>query len=237
MKRFALAILIAVAATASFAQSKPKAVLINGFKLSEAGWCKNVNTQMNQMGQYLSKKGYAVHSFAPPVRDYPAIGEAMNGASIVVYWGHGVIQGSGTFAPQNANVGGFSIDGRHITSDGLRREVRLAQNAIVILPNSCYAAGNSSDDNGKVSRNVLEQRMTNYAEPFTEMGAQAIASCVQAQSFLATWLDTGNVETAYSKSKWSNTVVKKKVGRYEFWYGERNGKCGLSTTSALFWRK
>ncbi len=237
MKKLILFLVALLAAAGAFAQSKPKAVLINGFKLSEAGWCRNVNTQMADMRSYLSSKGYVVYSFAPPVRDFPAIREAMNGASVVVYWGHGVIMGSGVFAPENAKVGGLSIDGRHITPDGLRNEVRLASNSIVILPNSCYAAGNSSDDSGKVRRDILEQRMVNYAAPFSDIGAQAIASCVRAKEFLAAYFDTQSYETAYAKSSWSKKVVRKKVAQYEFWYGEKIDKRGLSTTSAFFWRK
>lgn len=222
--------------TAAQSQTIHRAVLIDGFKSGECS-DQGGDKAMAALGAMLKNKGYAVFQFAAPIQSFPAIRDALNGAEIVVYWGHGVIRNSRScFAPESADVGGFSIDGRDISPDDLRREVRLAPNAIVLLPCSCYAAGNASMDAGKVRREVLEARMRNYALPFTQIGARGVGACLDARGFLAAILAGKAFNEAYESTAWRGKTVTQLVGAYEFRYRESNGKEGLSTNSALFWK-
>lgn len=231
----ALSTLFAVA-TAS-AQTAHRAVLIDGFQSGERSDVR-ARGQMASIGAMLKGQGYAVASFAAPLQSFDAMRGALNGADVVVYWGHGIIRNSrtGTYNPQSADVGGIYVDGHDLSPDGLRHDVRLAKNAIVLLANCCYAAGTASGDEGQVKREVLEARMRNYAQPFLEIGARGVAACLDPKTFLTGVLAGRPVGKVYETSAYAGHTVSPRLDGYEFHYRESNAAEGLVTTSALIWK-
>lgn len=235
MKRFFAWLGLAMLAQASFCANS-KAVLIDGFTLAEKHG-KPGNKELSELAELLGKQGYSVYCYSAPVKDFESIRDALNGAKIVVYWGHGVIHGPNCFAPESSDVGGFSIDGRFISPNGLRREIRLVGKAIVILPCACYAAGNSSVDEGKVSRPILERRMLTYAQEFFDIGAELYLACADTKSFLQAWINGKSYEEAYAKAAYGEKTVQQVENGYNFWYRQSVGKEGLTTSSAMIWKR
>lgn len=119
-----------------------------------------------------------------PNATWPKVRDALQGASVVVYLGHG----NGFPSPYRSERWPFSENGFGVNVTGdrnnedhqyfgeyyLRREVRLAPNALVILSHLCYASGNSEPGMPEDGRDVAVQRVDNYAAGFIAAGAAAV---------------------------------------------------------------
>jgi flagellar hook assembly protein FlgD len=122
-----------------------------------------------------------------PKATWAAVKSAVNGASIVVYIGHG----NGWPSP-------YAIDAAYSTKDGFGlnydvngdgklndNEMKYygepsiatltpAPNAVVMLFHLCYAAGNSEPGNAAPTPSIARQRADNYASAFLKAGARAV---------------------------------------------------------------
>ncbi|MEO8469407.1 MAG: cell wall-binding repeat-containing protein [Chloroflexota bacterium] len=119
-----------------------------------------------------------------PNATWAAAKAAIQGASVVVYLGHG----NGWPSP-------YTYDSKYTTKDGfglnatagngdsnvkyygepfLASEIHLAPNAVVLLNHLCYASGNSEPGNADPTLSVAMQRADNYAQGFLKAGARAI---------------------------------------------------------------
>jgi len=119
-----------------------------------------------------------------PNATWAAAKAALQGASVVVYLGHG----NGWPSP-------YTYDSKYTTKDGfglnatagngdsnvkyygepfLASEIHLAPNAVVLLNRLCYASGNSEPGNADPTLSVAMQRADNYAQGFLKAGARAI---------------------------------------------------------------
>src|SRR5262245_32088414 len=107
---------------------------------------------------------------------------ALQGASIVVYLGHG----NGWPSPYrdqltpstqngfglNPNVG--NENHQYFGEDRIGKEIKLAKNAVVIFSHLCYASGNSEPGLPEGTLEVGQQRVDNYAAGFIRAGAAAV---------------------------------------------------------------
>lgn len=117
-----------------------------------------------------------------PNATWAAVSQAMQGASVVVYLGHG----SGTPTPTSTTLDpthqdGFGLNATANAGDSnalyygesyIRNYIHLAPHAIVIFNHACYAAGNSAGSVDTLS--VAEKRIDNYASGFLAAGADAV---------------------------------------------------------------
>jgi hypothetical protein len=118
-----------------------------------------------------------------PDATWTAVRSALEGASIVVYLGHG----NGWPSPYrevltpetqngfglNPNVG--AADAHQYFGEGrIASEVKLAKNAVVIFSHLCYASGNSEPGLPEGALEVGQQRVDNYAAGFVRAGASAV---------------------------------------------------------------
>ena len=114
---------------------------------------------------------------------------AVNGASVIVYLGHGNGWPSPyTYDPNYTTKNGFGLNA-DLNGDGKLsdnenkyygepwiRDLNPAPNAVVLLCHLCYASGNSEPGNAEPSLNVAKQRVDNYAAAFLKAGARAVVA-------------------------------------------------------------
>ncbi len=118
-----------------------------------------------------------------PDATWPAVKKALNGASIVVYLGHGNGWPSkyrDSLAPDtqngmglNPNVGAADTH-QYFGEARIANEITLARNAVVVLSHLCYASGNSEPGLPEGTLAVGQQRVDNFAAGFIKAGAAAV---------------------------------------------------------------
>ena len=114
----------------------------------------------------LRKNRVQVYEFYTPHNDWRLIRRAARGAHFLLYRGHGVYDGSNP--PRQ--VGGRSLKGRFASGDDIRRDLKLAHGAIVMLY-GCFTAGNSGFDVGQIDSTEARRRVSMYSQPFLVNGA------------------------------------------------------------------
>ena len=125
-----------------------------------------------------------VVTIASPDATWPAVRQALQGASIVVYLGHGngfPSRYSPSPKPSTQNglglnpvAGGDDSAHQYFGEALLADRVRLAPHAIVILSHLCYASGNSEPGLPEPTVAVARQRIDNYAAGWVRAGAEAV---------------------------------------------------------------
>jgi hypothetical protein len=123
-----------------------------------------------------------VRVFSPDAT-WPAVKKALNGASIVVYLGHGngwpsKYRDELTPATQNGfglNPHAGAGDVHQYFGEGrVGKEITLAKDAVVVLSHLCYASGNSEPGLPEGTLEMGQQRVDNYAAGFIRAGAAAV---------------------------------------------------------------
>ena len=119
-----------------------------------------------------------------PNATWPAVREALQGASLVVYMGHGngwPSQYRDALYPPTQN--GFGLNPRAGSGDYTHQyfgegriadAVKLAKNAVVLLNHLCYASGNTEPGLPEGTLDRARQRVDNYAAGFIKAGASAV---------------------------------------------------------------
>ena len=152
-----------------------------------------------------------------PNATWTAVKDALKGASLVVYMGHGngwpsryrdslypiTQDGFGL----NPTAGGGDYEHQYFGEASVASEVKLARNAVVLLNHLCYASGNSEPGLPEGTLDVAKQRVDNYAAGFIRAGASAvIAEAWSSPSyFVRAILGSGrSIQTAWLKSPSAN---------------------------------
>jgi hypothetical protein len=121
-----------------------------------------------------------------PNATWPAVRRALDGASIVVYLGHG----NGFPSPYRDALYGLTQNGfglnpiagvddrahQYFGEYYLSHYVRLAPGAVVILGHLCYASGNPEPGGPDPTLGVAQQRVDNYAAGWLAAGASAVVA-------------------------------------------------------------
>jgi hypothetical protein len=119
-----------------------------------------------------------------PDATWPAVKAALQGASLVIYMGHGNGWPSryrdNLYPPtQNGfglNPGTGGDDGTHqyFGEGPIAKHIRLADDAVVLLNHLCYASGNSEPGLSEGTMEQARQRVDNFAAGFIRAGAAAV---------------------------------------------------------------
>jgi len=147
-----------------------------------------------------------------PNATWKRVTAAVNGASIVVYLGHGNGWPSPyTFDPRYATKDGFGLN-KDLNHDGRRTNSELkyygepsirtltpAPNAVVLLFSLCYASGNSEPGRSDPSLSTAKQRVDNYASAFLRTGAAAVIANGHSHDpyYIAALFNTNQTLDAY----------------------------------------
>jgi hypothetical protein len=118
-----------------------------------------------------------------PNATWDAVKAAVDGASIVVYLGHGNGWPSryrDALYPPTQNgfglnpVAGVDDSAHQYFGEASVEDLRLAPNAVVVLSHLCYASGNSEPGLPEGSQDDSIARVDNYASGFIRAGARAV---------------------------------------------------------------
>jgi hypothetical protein len=121
-----------------------------------------------------------------PNATWPAVKSALQGASLVIYMGHGngwpsryrdelyppTQNGFGLNPSSNGDDWTHQYFGEAKIAGG----VRLARNAVVLLNHLCYASGNTEPGLPEGSLEAAKQRVDNFAAGFVKAGASAVVA-------------------------------------------------------------
>jgi len=170
-----------IARTTAAASSDPKIVLVVGATHSAtSSYRAHMDTVYAAARQYSSN---VVRVYSPNAT-WAAVKDALQGASIVVYMGHG----NGFPSPYLSSLWPDRMDGLGLNAAAgqgdnnttyygesfISSSVTLAPNAVVILAHLCYASGNSEPGMADPTLAVAEARIDNFAAGFLRAGARAV---------------------------------------------------------------
>ena len=128
--------------------------------------------------------GATVETIYSPNATWPVVRDALQGASLVVYMGHG----NGWPSPYrktpwpktqnglglNPEAGAGDKAHQYFGEAYLARDVRLAPHAVVLLAHLCYASGNSEPGLPEGDLATGQQRVDNFAAGWLAAGAEAV---------------------------------------------------------------
>ena len=128
--------------------------------------------------------GATVETIYSPNATWPLVRDALQGASLVVYLGHGNGWPSRYRKspwPKTQNGLGLNPEAgvddkahQYFGESYLARDVRLAPHAVVLLNHLCYASGNSEPGLPEGDLATAQQRVDNYAAGWLAAGAEAV---------------------------------------------------------------
>jgi len=169
-----------VAARAEAAHAAPKVVVIVGPAGGATPYYRTLADQTAAAAEKLTPNVVRVYS---PDATWERVKAALEGASVVVYLGHGngwpSIYHDALFA---STEDGFGLNPQAGAADAhqyfgearIAAEVHLARNAVVVFSHLCYASGNSEPDLPEGTLDQAQQRVDNYAAGFLKAGAGAV---------------------------------------------------------------
>jgi hypothetical protein len=202
------------AAAASPATGVPKVVLIVG----PAGSATDRYRAEARAAAALARRYTAdVTEIYSPDATWPVVKEALQGASVVVYMGHGNGWPSkyrdALYPPTqngfglNPTAGGGDGTHQYFGEGPIAEGIRLARNAVVLLNHLCYASGNTEPGLAEGSLSMARQRVDNFAAGFIAAGASAVVAEAHDSPdhmLRAVLGGRGGIETAWRRAPTAN---------------------------------
>ena len=169
-----------VAARSESARSAPKVVLIVGPAGGATPYYRRLADETAAAAAKLTTNVVRIYS---PDATWERVKAALQGASIVVYLGHGngwpSIYRDALYPPTQNGFGlnphaGAADAHQYFGEDRIASEVKLAPNAVVVFSHLCYASGNAEPGLAEGTLDLAQQRVDNYAAGFFKAGAGAV---------------------------------------------------------------
>jgi len=189
---------------------------VEGLTPTYRGWAEKVALTAE-------KYGADVRRIYSPNATWTNVLNNIQGASIVVYMGHG----NGFPSPYSSTLNPDKVDGFGLNTSTspsdythayygesyIARYVKLAANAVVFLSHACYAAGSSESWDVDPTVDVAKQRVDNFAAGFVSAGARAVFALAHADPspYVAKlFTSTSTMKTIFeTASDWNGTWVKR----------------------------
>jgi hypothetical protein len=208
--------LVAPAVTAAPAQSGavPKVVVVVG---PSGAATSRYRTEARAAATLARKYTPDVTEIYSPNATWPAVRKALQGASLVIYMGHGNGFPSryrdSLYPPTqngfglNPSPGGSDATHQYFGEGPIAKDVRLAKNAVVLLNHLCYASGNAEPGLAEGTLSMARQRVDNFAAGFVKAGAAAvIAEAYASPNHMVRTVLGGNrsIESAWRRAPSAN---------------------------------
>ncbi len=174
---------LAVPASSAAATPQPKVVIIVGPVASMTSSYK-----ADAEAAYVEARRYTTNVIRlySPTATWAVVKPALQGASVVIYLGHG----NGFPSPYRTSPWPYSQNGLGLNPKAgtdnsttqywgeyyIGREVKLAPNAVVLLNHLCYASGNSEPGKPAPTLAVARQRADNMTAGWLKAGARAVVA-------------------------------------------------------------
>ncbi|GAC1668713.1 MAG: hypothetical protein NVS9B8_11230 [Candidatus Limnocylindrales bacterium] len=178
---FALGSMAAPAVQAAAVPTTAKIVLIVG---ATGDVTSSYRSDMDVVAATAAKYSTNIVKLYSPNATWAAVRSALQGATVVVYMGHGNGFPSpylSTLMPDrvdgfglNAAAGQGDNNNTYYGESYIAGQVRLAPNAVVILSHLCYASGNSEPGQAEPSLATAKARLDNFAAGFVAAGASTV---------------------------------------------------------------
>jgi flagellar hook assembly protein FlgD len=159
----------------------PKAVFIVG---PTNGLTDSNLVAAARMADQAAAEGMDVRRVFFPNATWDNVLANIQGASLVVYMGHGygwpspytsrMTESRQNGFGLNSHPGSSRAEHTYYGANPIRANVVLAPNAVVILVHGCYTAGNGEPGMAVPSEELAAQRVDNYAAGFLAVGARAV---------------------------------------------------------------
>ncbi|HEY8437256.1 MAG TPA: hypothetical protein VIK65_01475 [Candidatus Limnocylindrales bacterium] len=158
----------------------PKVVVIVGPAGAATPYYRTLAEQTAVAAEKLTPDVVRVYS---PDATWERVRSALQGASLVVYLGHGngwpSIYHDALFPGTEDGFGlnphsGAADQHQYFGEARIAAEIHLARDAVVVFSHLCYASGNSEPGLPEGTLDVAQQRVDNYAAGFLEAGAGAV---------------------------------------------------------------
>ena len=171
---------VSPASAASRQRLAPKVAIVVGPTGSATDYYRKLGNEAASAALKFTPNVIRIYS---PDATWSAVKQALNGASIVVYLGHGNGWPSryrNELTPSTQNGMGLNPhagagDVHQYFGEGpIAKEIKLAKDAVVVLSHLCYASGNSEPGLPEGSLDEGQQRVDNYAAGFIRAGASAV---------------------------------------------------------------
>jgi hypothetical protein len=190
IRRFRAIVLIAVAILAlvgvvpttaqAASRPAPKVVLIVGPAGGATPYYRELADETAAAAARLTSNVVKVYS---PDATWERVKAALQGASIVVYLGHGngwpSIYRNALYPPTQNGFGlnphaGAADAHQYFGEASIASQIHLAPNALVVFSHLCYASGNTEPGLAEGTLDQAQQRVDNYAAGFFAAGARAV---------------------------------------------------------------
>lgn len=197
-----------------------KAVLIGApIDGDDGSWTISEINNLKATAKALKDRGVTVYEFYTPSNSWSEIKKACEGAHFLMYRGHGVYDGS---VPPKW-VGGFSLKDKFASSADIKKDLKLADGAIVMLY-GCFTAGNSGFDIGQIDENEAKRRVNMYATPFMEMGFSG---------YYANWY--GDAFQNFVANMFTGKTLGESFKAYEDFNEETVSRYAISNSTNVLW--
>ncbi len=174
---------LGVPAVGAATPTGPKvAIIVGPVGSMTASYKADADAAYNEARKYTSN---VVRVYTPNAT-WAAAKAALQGASVVIYLGHG----NGFPSPYRSTAWPYSQNGLGLNPKAgvdnsttqywgeyyLARDVHLAPNAVVLLHHLCYASGNSESGKPAPTPTMARQRVDNMAAGWLRAGARAVVA-------------------------------------------------------------
>ncbi|HLY12787.1 MAG TPA: hypothetical protein VKR24_00430 [Candidatus Limnocylindrales bacterium] len=172
---------VAVPASATTLSNAKIVIIVGPVEGTTPSYIADANDTAAVAREYSSN----VLTFYSPNATWSKVEPALQGASIVVYFGHGNGWPSPYTPFQENTKDGLGLNGtanagnsnvKYYGANYLAQDVKLAPNAVVILGHLCYSAGNSESGNPAPTMAVAQERVDNMGAGWRASGARAVIS-------------------------------------------------------------